>query len=146
MHTMPLAQSRERAERASFLRACGMSWREICQQLGYSSHGAVQLAVQRHRRRNPPPSPQDTFIEIGLRRQHVNATVLRQLAVAAAGGDSNAVANLARTITAADESTARMYGLNAPERHEHLVAAAPADAVARLRGELLDVIDAEVEQ
>ena len=48
--------SRLRAEKAFSLRAIGHTWREIAAELGYKSHGAVQLAVSRYLARTPAES------------------------------------------------------------------------------------------
>lgn len=142
--TMPLRVSRERAEQASVLRSCGFSWSEIAKALGFTSVGGAQQAVASHRARNPLPTAEDTLTEILDRRRVTTSAGLQQLAQAAAAGDATAVAGLIRALTAADSETAKLYGLHAPEKHQHLVAVAPADAISRLRGELLDTIDAEV--
>ncbi len=141
---MPTRLSRERAEKAHVLRACGLSWNEIARKLDYKSHGAVQRAVERHRARNPVPDAEETLTNIlalRARRTHNGETLLAR---AAASGDVTGWASLHRTLTTQDVDTLKLYGLHSPEKH--LVAvASPSELLDRLQDELSNVIEGAVE-
>lgn len=144
MQVMPLRESRERAEKAHVLRAVGFSWNEIATHLGYRSHGAAQTAVKRHRQRNPLPDAEETLTNVMALRTKRTIDGESLLEAAKASGDLSGWAGIHRALTAQDIDTLKLHGLHAPERH--LVAVAPVDAITRLRGELLDVLDAEVDE
>ncbi|WP_139184202.1 hypothetical protein [Tsukamurella pulmonis] len=139
---MPLALSRERAEEAHTLRVHGYSWREIAGALGFKSVGAAQQAVASHRKRNPPPSREDTLADILERRRVTLQRLLRQLAVAETDGDSAAVAALSKTITAADAETSKIFGLYASEKVDVTIGRSPVEAIATARDAALAALEA----
>ncbi|MGV9858528.1 recombinase family protein [Gordonia sp. NPDC003425] len=65
--------------------------------------------------------------EIMERKRVATGVASKALARAVAAGDWSAASSLLRTINAQDNEIAKLYGLHAPERHQHQVAVATAD-------------------
>jgi len=109
---MPLAESRQRAERAYVLRevAC-LPWSKVAQQLGYRSVGAAQSAVARYAARNPLPNAQEAAAGIIARKRHAISIGMTSLAAAQKNGDHRTVAQLLDALTRADAELAKLYGL-----------------------------------
>lgn len=142
---MPLRDARVRAERVYYLRAvAGLSWSAIRDECGYSSIGGTQNAYKRYLERNPAPDGDTVLAEIMERKRVTTGVASKALARAMAAGDWSAAASLLRTINAQDNELAKLYGLHAPERHQHQVAVATADRFDQLERELLQTIEGEV--
>ncbi|MGV9479469.1 hypothetical protein [Gordonia aichiensis] len=142
---MPLRDARERAEKVYYLRAvAGLSWRQIARETGYSSVGGAQRAYQRHLARNEIPDGRTTLSEIMERKRFRQSMTAKGISTAIQRGDLTALASLLRASVADDTELAKLFGLNAPERHQHQVAVATSDRFDQLERELLQTIEGEV--
>ncbi|WP_279097863.1 hypothetical protein [Gordonia bronchialis] len=146
---MPLADARERAERVYYLRAvAGLSWRQIARETGYSSVGGAQRAYERHVARNELPNGQTTLAEILERKRFRQGVTTKGISTAMQRGDLSALASLLRASVADDTELAKLFGLNAPERHQvqAVVATTTTDLLDQLEAKFIDVIDGQVDQ
>src|SRR4051812_11673973 len=146
MHVMSLHASRARAERAFQLRAIGWSWHQIKDELGYGSHGAVQLAVRRHEQRTNPESV-DTSRRSLVESARITTRVLfDRFAAAVDRGDDHTAALLNREIRGNRDQLARLTGAYMPERAEVdvTVRQTPSEIIREAQERLLAVVDAEV--
>ncbi|MDL9947769.1 hypothetical protein QSJ19_19735 [Gordonia sp. ABSL11-1] len=142
---MPLRDARARAERVFYLRSvAGLSWSAIRDECGYTSNGGAQRAYKRYLDRNPVPDGDTVLAEIIERKRVTTGVATKALARAVSSQDWSAAASLLRTINAQDNELAKLYGLHAPERHQHQVAVATADRFDQLERELLATIDGQV--
>lgn len=139
---MPLRESRDRQERVFLLRAVlGLSWRQIRDAEGFSSVGGAQRAYERHRARNALPNAATLAAEILERKRFATGKAAAALAQT---DDPRAVAELVRSINAADADLAKLYGL-APEAVSVTVTRRPvAEVLDDYERELLAVVDADV--
>lgn len=122
----------------------GLSWSAIRDECGYTSNGGAQRAYKRYLDRNPVPDGDTVLAEIIERKRVTTGVATKALARAVSSQDWSAAASLLRTINAQDNELAKLYGLHAPERHQHQVAVATADRFDQLERELLATIDGQV--
>ncbi|AFA74209.1 hypothetical protein GPOL_c31940 [Gordonia polyisoprenivorans VH2] len=144
---MPLAEARERAEKVYYLRAvAGLPWRQIAAETGYSSVGGAQRAYQRHLERNELPNGKATLAEILERKRFRQGVTTKGISTALQNGDLSALASLLRASVADDTELAKLFGLNAPERHQvqAVVATTTTDLLDQLEAKFSNVIDGEV--
>ncbi|ORV98451.1 hypothetical protein AWC13_13445 [Mycobacterium kubicae] len=138
--------SRERAAEAFALRAQRLSWREVCDRLGYRSVGAAQTAVARHVERNRRNEATATTIEAHKYAIETRTRAMTQRFVAAyRAGDDDTLVMLNREITRNEVELAKIGGLYEPERVDVTVTADPSALIAQTRERLLAVL-AEREQ
>lgn len=129
---MPLAQAHERQDKVLYMRAVlGMSWRQIMREVGYTSVGGTQQAYAAARRRNEIPDDLTTLGEILERRRFRQGVTARGINTALQRGDLGALASLLRASVADDTELAKLFGLNAPEKHEVEVTVDPIEAARR---------------
>jgi hypothetical protein len=139
---MPLRDSRLRAERAFGLRAIGRTWREVCNELGYKSVGAAQLAVSRHMARMDPESV-DTTRRGALESLRITTSVLfDRFAAAVVREDDNTVVLLNREIVRNRDQLARLTGAYTPERTEVDVTLTQASFIESIRTRAVEMVDA----
>lgn len=142
---MPLAESRNRAERVFLMRAVGQQpWSRIRDELGFGSVGAAQMAYRRYLKRHPVPDSENILAEILERKRAMTEQAITALGKAQKAGDLQAVANLVRAVTQSDAELARMFGLNAPVKSEITVRKSPVEIITAMREELMAALDVEV--
>lgn len=137
--------SRERAAEAFALRGQRLSWREVCDRLGYRSVGAAQTAVARHVERNRRNEATATTIEAHKYAIETRTRALTQRFVAAfKRQDDDTLIDLNRELIRNEAELAKLGGLYEPETINVNVTQTPADIIADARRRLLAVVDAEV--
>lgn len=147
----PRRQTRARHEQAARLRACGRTWQEIADHLGYRSRKGAQIAVARlyAQMRDSPDLSRRSLVE-GLRI--VNQVLYEQLAGAKARNDTAGVVACSRELRSCSEQMARLDGLHAAAQVDVTVRPALGEWFRALAGgvpmvsrpALLPVMDAEV--
>ncbi len=147
--TMPLRESRARAEQAAALRAMGYPWRAIADSLGFKSHGAAQLAVARHHQRSPLPSGDMARRTAAQRLNTVVTSLFERFAVAKQDGDDDTLVMLSKEIRNNTAEMAKLHGAYAPQRTEVdlKVSTSETAIIAEARRRLLEldnIVDAEV--
>lgn len=150
---MSLRDSRARAERAFGLRSIGRTWREVCNELGYKSVGAAQLAVSRHLTRSSP-EPVEVTRRGAVESLRITTSVLFDRFAAAVGREDDAtVALLNREIVRNRDQLAKLTGAYMPERTEVDVRVSTVEdnrrrllAQLERKSVLPAVIDVEVEE
>lgn len=115
---LTLRESRARAEKACVLRAVGRSWREVANELGYQSVGAVQLAVKRHERRNGPEPVESSRQSLVTSARITHAILFDRFAAAIDREDDATAALLNRELVRNRDQLARLQGAYAPDRHD----------------------------
>lgn len=136
--------SRERAAEAFQLRGQRLSWREVCDRLGFRSVGAAQSAVAAHvaRERREPTA---TSIEAHKFGVETRTRALTQRFVAAYRvGDDDTLVSLNREIRSNEVELAKLGGFYAPDKLDITVSQTEAQIIAEARTRLREVVDAEV--
>lgn len=142
--TMPIRDSRDRAEQAFQLRAIGRTWAEIADALGYRSRGAAQLAVKRLHSRQPPASP-EAARRSSLEALRVCRSVLfERFADAKRSGDDGTLIGLHRELARNISESAKLAGAYSPTVIDVNVTQTVTELIADTRARLLAAIDAEV--
>jgi hypothetical protein len=138
-------ETQTRHEQAAKLRACGRTWQEIADDLGYRSRQGAQLAVARlyDRHRESPDLSRRSMVD-GLRL--VKSMLFEELASAKSRHDTSAIVALSRELRSNADQVARLDGLHAPQRLavDVTVSQSPSQIIAEAQERLLAVIDAEV--
>jgi hypothetical protein len=137
--------SSARAKEAFELRARRLSWREICDRLGYRSIGAAQTAVNRYtarERREPTTTSVETHkFGIETRTRALNV----RFAAAFQAADDDTLISLNREIIRNEAELARIGGFYMPERIDVTVTQQTLpELVAAARERALEIVDAEV--
>ncbi len=140
--TMNRQDSRSRAEEAFRLRACGRTWAEISQSLGFKSRGAAQLAVKRLMDRTPAETPGQARAKADESLRILQTVLLGPLAEATRRGDDETLTKVAKELRANVTERAKMAGAYAPQRAEVdvNVTADPIAMLDRMESELLAVL------
>src|ERR1700722_11358095 len=110
-------ETRAKHEEAARLRACGRSWQEIAEKLGYRSRQGAQTAVARFyaRTRETPEFSRRSLTE-GLRIVH--QLLFEELADAKRRHNQAAIVAVSRELRATADQMAKLDGLHAPSRTE----------------------------
>ena len=110
--------------------------------------GGAQRAYERHVARNELPNGQTTLAEILERKRFRQGVTTKGISTAMQRGDLSALASLLRASVADDTELAKLFGLNAPERHQvqAVVATTTTDLLDQLEAKFIDVIDGQVDQ
>lgn len=116
--TMNRQDSRARAENAFRLRACGRTWAEISEALGYRSRGAAQLAVRRLINRTPPETPEQARAKADETLRITQSVLFGRLATATERGDDDAIVQMVKEIRATVSERSKMAGAYAPQRQQ----------------------------
>lgn len=145
--TMNRQDSRARAEEAFRLRACGRTWAEISETLGYRNRGSAQLAVKRLMDRTAPESPEQARAKADESLRITQSVLFTRLAAATQRGDDDTITSMAKEIRSTVAERSKLSGAYAPQRAELdvKVSADPAAIIARAEADLLALI-AEREQ
>ncbi|MBD1318529.1 hypothetical protein [Gordonia hankookensis] len=114
-HQRTFRNSRERAERAFQLRACGRSWLDVARALGYGSPGAAQTAVKRHLAREERLNSGDATLRELLEGARIsNAVLYGRFSEALARRDDLTLVMLSREMRANRDQIAKLVGAYAP--------------------------------
>lgn len=110
--------SRARAEEAFRLKACGRSWQEIADEVGYKTRAGARQAVERLLAQTAPET-----IEAGRQTAAESLRVVRSVlfgrfAAAARREDDQTLAALSREIHRNVGEAAKLGGLYAPVKHD----------------------------
>lgn len=135
--------SRARAEEAFRLRACGRTWAEISDALGYKSRGAAQLAVKRLRDRTPAESVVQARATADESLRITQSVLFGRMAAAAQRGDDDMIARMAKEIRATVSERSKLVGAYAPQRTEVdvNVSSNPTAIIADAERQLLALIN-----
>lgn len=134
--------SRARAEEAFRLRACGRTWAEIAERLGYRGRQSAQDAVRRLMDRTPAESPGQARARADESLRITQSVLFGRLASAVQRGDDDAVTSMAKEIRATVAERSKLVGAYAPVRTEVdvQVTQTPAALIDRLESELLALV------
>lgn len=136
--------SRERAKEAFQLRASRLSWREICDRLGYRSVGAAQTAVSRHVERERREAAATTIEAHKFAIETRTRAMTQRFVRAFTNGDDDTMVMLSREIARNEAELAKIGGLYEPEVLNVNVTQTSTQIIAEARERLLAVVDAEV--
>lgn len=146
--------SRLRAEQALKLRACGRSWSEIANALGYGSRrGAAQAVERLLASSRPDPEAERAESTEGLRV--LRSTLFARMAVAAQRGDDQTLVSISKELRNLVAEHSKLNGLYAPVKQqvdvrvhqtpEAILERAQAELLAAMRDQpALETIDVEV--
>lgn len=152
--TMNHHDSRLRAEQALKLRACGRSWAEIADALGFGSRSAAQTAVKRLVA-STRPDPEADRAESTESLRVLRSTLFGRMAAASQRGDDQTLVSISKELRNLVAEHSKLNGLYAPVRQEVdvRVSQTPEAILERAQTELLaamrdqpalETIDAEV--
>ncbi|MBM4536284.1 hypothetical protein GS433_18005 [Rhodococcus hoagii] len=116
--TMSHQDSRARAEQAFKLRACGRTWQEIADSLGFKTRAGARQAVERFLASTPVESVEDGRRTATESLRVVQAMLFGRLANAAQRQDDKTLVAVAREIRSTVSESAKMRGLYAPVKHD----------------------------
>lgn len=108
----------------------GASWQDIADALGFRSRSGAQTAVNRHLAETTPDPNHIARRKWIDSKRRLRARLCRQLAVAEAANDSQAVAQLSAAIDRVDDQLAKASGYYAPQNVNVSVDAAPSAVTA----------------
>lgn len=137
--------SRARHEKARHLRACGLTWQAIADELGYQTRSAAQSAVERlqARERDSPDAARRSLVDgLMLGKQ----LIFEQLADEQTRKNPQAVAVLARELRATTAELARLDGLAVAQRVDVTVTQDVSERLAGLREAMLAQLDEQATQ
>ncbi len=148
---MSTFDSRQRAAEAFQLRASRLSWKEVCDRLGYRSVGAAQTAVDRYvaRERREATTPKATPTSIATHKAGIETrtrALSQRFVTAFRSGDDNTLIALNREIVRNEAELARLGGMYEPEQVNVNVTQTTTAIIEDARRRLLDIVDAEVVQ
>ncbi|MCH9735722.1 MAG: hypothetical protein K0U78_14420 [Actinomycetia bacterium] len=132
--------SRARAERAFQLHACGRTWAEVSQELGYKSRGAAQLAVKRLHDRTPPESSDAARRSAAESLRITSSVLFGRFADAARRQDDAALAMLNRELVRNRDQSSKLLGLYAPEQVDVTVTQSATEIIESTRQQLLSLV------
>jgi hypothetical protein len=116
--TMSRQDSRARAEQAFQLRACGRTWSEIADALGYRGRQSAQDAVRRLMDRTPSETPGQARAKADETLRITQSVLFGRLAAAAHSGDDENLARMAKEIRSTVAERSKLVGAYAPQRTE----------------------------
>ncbi|ORL76416.1 hypothetical protein [Prescottella equi] len=116
--TMSHQDSRARAEKAFRLNACGRTWQEVADTLGYKTRAGARQAVQRLLTSTPAESVEDGRRTAAESLRVVQSMLFGRLANAAQRQDDKTLVAVAREIRSTVSESAKMRGLYAPVKHD----------------------------
>lgn len=122
--------SRARAAEAYTMHLDGASWQDIADALGFRSRSGAQRAVDRHLAATTPDPNHIARRKWIDGKRRLRARVSKQLAIAEAANDAQAVAQLSAAIDRVDDQLAKVSGYYAPQNVNVAVDTAPALATA----------------
>jgi hypothetical protein len=128
-HVMPLADSRQRAELAYQLRSIGRSWRQIRDELGYKSVGAVTSAYERHEARMGTDAPERWRAQLVESNRLTSSVLFDRFAVAADRGDDRTLALLNGELHKNRDQMAKLVGAYMPAKAELDLRSDPSSVV-----------------
>lgn len=145
---MSRQDSQARAREAERLVACGRTFAEVANELGYGSAGACHTAIKRLRQRTPLPTADAARRSSAEGLRVLRSVLFEQLADAKQRDDNDALVSLAKELRANITEDARLHGAHAPQKTEvdvNVNQTATA-IISDARERLLSVIDGEVVQ
>jgi hypothetical protein len=110
--------SRTRAEEAYRLRACGRTWAEVSDALGYRNRSSAQRAVQRLMERTQPETPEQARARADESLRITQSILFGRLAVATQRGDDETITKVAKELRATVGERSKLVGAYAPQRTE----------------------------
>ncbi len=137
--------SRARAERAFQLHACGRTWAEVSQELGYKSRGAAQLAVKRLHDRTPPESSDAARRSAAESLRITSSVLFGRFGDAARRQDDAALAMLNRELVRNRDQVAKLLGLYAPDQVDVNVSTSASAILERAESEFLALAQNTIE-
>lgn len=137
-------ETRARHEQARHLRACGYTWAQIADHLGYRTRSGAQRAVERlyARTRETPDVARRSLVD-GL--ELTKSLLFERLADPKNRNDVSAITALSREIRTVTAEAAKLDGLHAAQKIDVSVTQlTTVQILSEYERKLLDAIDAEV--